>query len=441
MAACCLGRRGSYRPVRSYIMGKRKRDLSNTQPLAPKRSRGSSNNSQTSSDYDYVTHCDYVTIGNFIYVRPYVFEFKCHFKPRWRDRTVFDVFVEEFRHVGREYWVNEFYNKRVLADGRPIDQTVIWTDGCKVVHVVHRHESAVLATPIYVAVDHDGFVVVSKPPSMPVHPCGTYRRNTLQFLLRAFHGYGSLLCVHRLDKETSGLVILAKTTAFASRFTEEIKQHKFTKTYVAEVVGMFPDTIMECLEPIFWDKREMRASIEKHGLEAKTAFSVLARNSKRNTSIVECRPFTGRTHQIRIHLAHLGHPIVNDPLYGDENLASEKSPLRTENLSTVTLHHEKFAEPNPLNDDIRPSNSVCGWVQAARRKNNKVFSSLEEGVELGCTNCPQVTNSKNVAMDAMVIHLHALRYKSDQWTFEVPPPPWMYRNDPVRTTRNFCTLL
>lgn len=419
-------------------MGKRKRHSSNVRNHELKRSRGASNKTQD-TDYDYVSTHDYVTIGNFIYARPYVFEFKCHFKPRWRDRTIFDVFVEEFRHTGRDYWVNEFNNQRVLADGHPIDRTALWVDGSEVVHVVHRHESAILASPIHVAFDHDGFIVVSKPPSMPVHPCGTYRRNSLQFLLRAFHGYGPLLCVHRLDKETSGLVILAKTSAFAARFTEEIKHHKFVKTYVAEVVGLFPDTISECSEPLYWDKREMRASVEKGGLEAKTAFSVLVRDSKRNTSIIECQPLTGRTHQIRIHLAYLGFPIVNDPLYSGEGPARDTFSV-TEDLSAVTLHHEKFREECPLGNDVRPSNKVCQWVQAARRKSNRILSVLEEGVALGCSNCPQITNSKNVAVNAMVIHLHALRYKSDEWTFEVPPPPWMYRKSPVKASRNFCSI-
>lgn len=419
-------------------MGKRKHRPDSFKDHVLKRPRGSGR--PQDSDYDFITSHDYVTIGNFTYVRPYVFEFKCHFKPRWRNRTIFDVFVEEFRHAGRNYWLDEFKNHRVLADGTPIDQTSLWVDGLEVVHVVHRHESAVLASPIHIALDHDGFIVVSKPSSMPVHPCGTYRRNSLQFLLRAFHGYGPLLCVHRLDKETSGLVILAKTAEFAARFTEEIKQHKFIKTYVAEVVGLFPDTINECSEPLVWDKREMRASVSKQGLEAKTEFSVLVRDSERNTSVVECQPLTGRTHQIRIHLAHIGFPIINDPLYSCESPTVNDTPSVAEDLSTITLHHEKFREENPLDDDVRPSNKVCGWLQTARRKSNRMLSPLEEGVALGCSNCPQITNSKNVATNAMAIHLHALQYKSENWTFEVPPPPWMYQTSPVKTSRNFCSL-
>lgn len=423
-------------------MGKRHRCHNNQREFVSKKLRCNSRVPLT-TDYELVSKHDYVTVDDFVFVRPYVFEFKCHFKPRWRDRTIFDVFVDEFRHAGREYWVSEFQRNRVFVDGQAIDQSVRWYDGCEVVHVVHRHESAVLASPIHIAIDHEGFVVVSKPSSMPVHPCGTYRRNTLQFLLRAFHGYGPLLCVHRLDKETSGLVILAKTPAFAAQFTEEIKQHRFIKTYVAEVVGLFPDSVSECSEPLLWNKRELFASVDKDGLVAKTTFSVVARDTRRNTSIVECQPLTGRTHQIRVHLAHVGYPIVNDWLYGKNHRPYEKNnidkPSGT-NLSSITLHHQKFKMMECQTDEVRPSNKACEWVQT-RRKNNRILSSLEEGVELECKNCPQVTNEKNVLTNVMVIHLHALRYKSDNWSFEVLPPPWIYYSDEPPPSKSFCSIL
>lgn len=383
------------------------------------------------TDYDYITKHDYVILDDLMFVRPYVFEFRCYFKPRWLNRNIFDVFVDEFHHAGREYWKAEFSNGHVLCNGRPMGEDAVWNDGMEVVHIVHRHESAVLSTKIDIAVDEEGYVVVSKPPSMPVHPCGTYRRNCLQFVLRAFHGYDQLLCVHRLDKETSGLVILAKNAEYAARFSEEIKTHRVLKTYLAEVHGMFPDNMTECTQRIFWDKRKMRAFVRDNGLDAQTSFKVVGHNKRLNTTIIECKPLTGRTHQIRVHLAYLGYPIINDPLYSmqhtqldEDDTSTRYRPCTNRKLSSITLDRPFFKEEG-LNDETRPSNRVCEWSQRAQREHRRQLTALEEGKLLHCSTCPQVTNTKNVGVGAMFIHLHALKYESDNWSFQVAPPAWV----------------
>lgn len=420
---------------------------------ASKRARRVGVKENKKTDFDYITKHDYVTVGDVMYVRPYVFEYKCFFKPRWKDRYIFDAFVDEFPHVDTGYWQAEFRNSRVLCNGKAIGEDVLWEEGKQVVHIVHRHESAVIFHDIEICADEEGYVVVSKPASMPVHPCGTYRRNSLQFVLRAFYGYEQLLCVHRLDKETSGLVILAKDTKHASMFSKVIQEHRVTKTYLAEVHGMFPTSVTECLAHIYWNKRSMRSSVPdtsggdgggSGGQEAKTSFRVIGRNGKRQTTVVECTPLTGRTHQIRVHLTHLGYPIVNDPLYGISALGQQKNnndanssklealismnnptPQFTQkNISAVRLNQSEFREDG-LNNEIRPSNGVCEWSQRMQEEHGGRLTSAEEGKLLECGNCPQVSNVKNVECKTMYIHLHALKYKSEDWSFQVSPPIWM----------------
>lgn len=377
----------------------------------------------TATDLDHVCPADYVIINNVMYVRPYVFEFKCHYKPRWKNRAIFEVFVTEFRHADRDYWQFEFDNGRVLSDGSPVSRTALWIDGIQVVHVVHRHESAVRAGGIHIAVDDDDFVVVSKPPSIPVHPCGTYRKNCLQFVLRAFHGFDHLQCVHRLDKETSGLVVLAKTKQAAASFNERIKTRDVIKTYVAEVCGLFPTGGATCDQPIFWDNRLMKAfARQDDGAQAETAFKLLSRHPGTHTSIVECKPVTGRTHQIRVHLAHLGYPIVNDRLYGNADPASSQNNY----ITKMSLHDQRFYE-NAATHTLRKS-KLAGFASACMQAKQEL-TVLEEGEVLGCANCPQVTNVKNVCWDSMEIHLHALKYECADWRFEVPLPRWMTHRD------------
>lgn len=360
-----------------------------------------------------------------MYVRPYVFEFRMNFKPRWRGQTIYNVFCQEFRHADNGYWKKEVHEGRVLSDGRPIEESTLWDDGVEVIHVVHRHESAVLSAPIHIARDEEDFIVVSKPPSLPVHPCGTYRRNSLQFILKAFHHTGKLLAVHRLDKETSGLVIFAKNSERAAKFSTEIKEHKVQKTYLAEVEGIFPVGLSQCDESVLWDKREMKASVSSQGLEAKTFFKLVKVNSAEHSSIIECKPLTGRTHQIRIHLAHLGFPIVNDPLYGDRK-GAQRAIVTTQGPCplSASLAHPEFVADNTLSVQ-RQSYLACEWSKRSFERNGRHLSCLEEGKMLSCSNCPQVANVKNVVVQQMFIHLHALRYESEDWRFDVPPPPWM----------------
>lgn len=411
----------------------RKRGRSSREQHATKRRRRPQQ-SPAPTDLDYISRDDYVVIGDFLYARPYVFEFRMNFKPRWRNQTICNVFCQEFKHTDEDYWKKELREGRILADGRPVNDSASWNDGMEVVHVVHRHESAVLSAPIYIARDEDDFVVVSKPPSLPIHPCGTYRRNSLQFVLKAFYNTGKLLAVHRLDKETSGLVIFAKTPERAAKFSTEIKEHRVQKTYLAEVEGFFPAQLSECNESIFWDRREMKASVRQEGMEAKTSFKLLKVNRTRHSSIVECKPLTGRTHQIRIHLAHLGFPIVNDPLYGSQ-IGLEKTNLVSRGASplSISLTHPKLAEKSTALE-LRQSYLACEWARNSFQQRGQHLSCLEEGKMLSCSNCPQVTNVKNVAVQHMFIHLHALIYESEDWKFEVPPPLWMEQKRDSATT-------
>lgn len=391
---------------------------------------------------------DYIYKDEVMYVKPYVFEFNCFYRPRWKDQTILSVFIREFRHMSETYWRREFSSGRMLCNGEKITDTMIWKDGQQVKHIVHRHESAVYYPKphgIQIVRNTNDYIVVSKPVSMPVHACGTYRKNCLQFLLQVFHGFYPLYAVHRLDKETSGLVIFAKNSETAAQFSTQIQDHKVQKTYLAEVYGYFPSTSTEkqesnsdaaytqqCNARLFWDKREMKSVVsEENGVEAVTHFKVIGRNQKAGTSFVECRPKTGRTHQIRVHLAHLGFPIVNDPLYGrgyDDAKGDSKSECQTktieqlfnhQTLSSVTLQTPRFC------DLINDNEQVNEWCAEQRDKHGRHLSVEEEGKLLDCLNCPQVTNVKNVEYHNMFIHLHALRYEGEGWDFQVDPPKWM----------------
>lgn len=173
-------------------------------------------------------------------------------------------------------------------------------------------------------------VVVNKPAPLPIHPSGRYNRNSLSSLMANFYPKQKLRVAHRLDSETSGVVVLCRTYQAARMVQPQFGDGTIEKIYWARVHG-HPEWERNLCEASISAKPEFRGTRGvdvPEGLEASTEFRVL-RRALDGTSIVEARPLTGRTHQIRLHLQHLGHAIVGDPLYGPSDrqvLADDQEP-------------------------------------------------------------------------------------------------------------------
>ncbi|NWX13913.1 RUSD2 protein, partial [Aegotheles bennettii] len=184
-------------------------------------------------------------------------------------------------------------------------------------NTVHRHEPPVTAQPIQILVENDEVVVVDKPSSLPVHPCGRFRHNTVIFILGKEHDLKELHTIHRLDRMTSGVLMFAKTTAVSKRIDEQVRERQLEKEYVCRVVGEFPEHEVVCEEPILVVSYKVGVCrVDPKGKSCQTIFQRLSYNGR--SSVVRCLPRTGRTHQIRVHLQYLGHPILNDPIYNME---------------------------------------------------------------------------------------------------------------------------
>ena len=159
------------------------------------------------------------------------------------------------------------------------------------------------------------YLLVYKPAPLPVHPGGRYNRNTLIAILREWGLADTqpLLVLHRLDSVTSGLVLLSRNPAFSRTVQGALASGEAEKTYLALVRGVPADDRMTVDSPI---RRKHGYVFECHkgGKESRTDFELLRRLD--GCSLVRCRPRTGRTHQIRLHLREWGHPVVDDPVYG-----------------------------------------------------------------------------------------------------------------------------
>lgn len=166
-------------------------------------------------------------------------------------------------------------------------------------------------------VDED-ILVLDKPAGLPVHPSARYQRNTLTAQIIAKFGFRAEPA-HRLDRETSGLIVCARTSAASRALGIAFQDGAVTKEYLALVVG-WPDDAFEVDAPISKGTEAVRIAvcIDPLGAPAQTRFLCEARfsNADSRFALVRCFPMTGRQHQIRIHAAHCGHPLVGDKMYG-----------------------------------------------------------------------------------------------------------------------------
>ena len=208
--------------------------------------------------------------------------------------------------------------------------------------------------PIEIVYEDDYLAVVNKPKGMVVHPApGNYTGTLVSALLYKMKGRLSSIngvirpgIVHRIDKDTSGLLIIAKTDEAHVGLAEQIKEHSFLREYEGVIVGKLksPDGIVN--KPIGRSEKDRKkmAVTDKNSKEAVTEYETLAQAV--GFSYVKFRLKTGRTHQIRVHMASLGHPLVGDTVYGG---GKTKFEIANETLlSGQCLHARRIGFIHPI---------------------------------------------------------------------------------------------
>ena len=181
--------------------------------------------------------------------------------------------------------------------------------------------------PLDIVYEDDDLLVVNKPKGMVVHPApGNYENTLVNALI--FHCKDSLSgingvlrpgIVHRIDKDTSGLLIVAKNDFAHRSLAEQIKEHSFTREYESIVFGNLKNDEGTVDAPIGRNPKDRKKMcvIEKNSKNAVTHYSVITRY--KGYTHIKCKLETGRTHQIRVHMAYIGHPVSGDKVYGVKN--------------------------------------------------------------------------------------------------------------------------
>jgi 23S rRNA pseudouridine1911/1915/1917 synthase len=213
------------------------------------------------------------------------------------------------------------------------------------------------AIPLDVIFEDEDLLAVNKPAGMTVHPAPGHPSSTLVNAIlahcRDLSGIGGVLrpgIVHRLDRGTSGVILVAKNDAAHLALAKQLKDRTVEKTYVALVEGTPKPAEGVIDAPIARDpRRRQRMAVVAGGRASVTAYRVVERF--KGTSLVEARPKTGRTHQIRVHLAAIGHPIVGDRVYGKPSPIVGRQFLHAR---SIVFTHPRTGERMELEAPLAP---------------------------------------------------------------------------------------
>jgi 23S rRNA pseudouridine1911/1915/1917 synthase len=240
---------------------------------------------------------------------------------RRADRVVADAVGLSRSHVQR--LIEE---GRLTLEGRPIRANTLVPAGAKLSLDVPEPTPQVLEpddVPLNVVYEDDDVLIIDKPSGMVTHPAHAHGRGTLVNALLARGGaeaYGRIYgadrpgIVHRLDRDTSGLIVVARNDRAQRALMAQLKARRVRKTYLALVAGAVPAELGRIEAPLGRDPRHpTRVAVVPAGRPATTGYRVAERFD--GWTLLELDLLTGRTHQLRVHLASIGHPIAGDPVY------------------------------------------------------------------------------------------------------------------------------
>ena len=254
-----------------------------------------------------------------------------------------DLFIVGHKpELSRSFIQKLIEDGHVLLNGKPARAGLKLKEGDTVSIVIPPPQPSDIAAediPISIIYEDDDLLVVDKPAGMTTHPAPGSPAHTL---VNAVLAHLPALpesdsparpgIVHRLDKDTSGLIIIAKTPAALANLSAQFKSRTVKKTYVALLTGRLKPQTGLIDAPVGRDRvHRQRMTVTEHGRSARTEFKVLKQFE--GYTLVEARPQTGRTHQIRVHFASLGHPLVGDSVYGAKSELLGRQFLHAQRLS------------------------------------------------------------------------------------------------------------
>ncbi len=248
------------------------------------------------------------------------------------DNKRLDKFISEIEEdLSRTTIQRLIEEEKVLVNEQKVKTSYKPISGDKIRIIVEQRPKLELKAqkiPVQIMYEDKDIVVVNKPKGMVVHPAnGNYDGTLVNALLGMYEDKSDWSfsedeenfrpgIVHRLDKDTSGLLIVAKNDVALMKMSKEIQERKVTKKYIALVKGNVPDDEATIDLPIARSTKDRKKmAVDEKGKNAVTYFKVLKRYDR--YTLLELKIATGRTHQIRVHMSYIGHPVVGDEVYSN----------------------------------------------------------------------------------------------------------------------------
>ncbi len=260
-----------------------------------------------------------------------------------------DVFTAETAEISRSRAAKLMEGGNVTVNGVTVSKNTKLKFGDKVEIVIPEpelYDAKPENIPLDIVYEDNDLLVVNKPKGMVVHPAaGNYNGTLVNALMYhcgdSLSGINGIMrpgIVHRIDKNTSGLLIVAKNDMAHTVLAEQIKAHSFTREYAAVVYGNIKSDSGTVDAPIARHPKERKQmAIVEGGRNAVTHYKVIER--LKGFTYLNLRLETGRTHQIRVHMAHIGHPVAGDEVYGPKKVITS--------LSGQCLHAKKIGFIHP----------------------------------------------------------------------------------------------
>ena len=267
-----------------------------------------------------------------------------------------DAFVAENTEFSRVAVQRLIEEQKILVNGKPTKSSYKVQSGDEIqIEKVEAKEISLEAQdiPLDVLYEDNDIIVINKPKGMVVHPAngnpdGTLVNAVMAICKDSLSGIGGEIrpgIVHRLDKDTSGVIIVAKNDKAHINLSEQIKNHEVEKTYIALVRGNVPENEATINMPIGRSTKDRKKmAVVNDGRKAITHFTVL--EQFKGYSYVQFKLETGRTHQIRVHMAHIGHPLLGDDVYGKPVKGLEGQTLHAQTLGFIQPTTGLYVEVN-----------------------------------------------------------------------------------------------
>ena len=276
--------------------------------------------------------------------------------------TLVETLCRVVRHVSRAEWEAECARGLVVNhDRQPMAPFHVVRAGQRYLHKFPDIVEPDVNGGIEILHEDEALIVVNKPAPLPMHAAGRFNRNTLQYILNQVYYPEKPKQAHRLDANTTGVVLLTRTRRFASLLQPQFARGEVEKDYLVRVEGHPADDVFHCDAPISAEPGEVgtREVDLDAGLPSRTEFRVVRRDPD-GSALLQAHPLTGRTNQIRVHLWHLGFPVRGDAVYlpgrklgTTQTLRLDAPPLslhswRVRFVHPLTRERVEFVTPRPI---------------------------------------------------------------------------------------------